>query len=156
MGSHTIPLTENQYQPLLDYCFRKYRDLNAREESLFSEIIDQSVNFNKEMGKSTEPFAGMPLSLSFDSWYFVNRNRYTTQMGVMSNRGKFEYILPFCDAELFDFIRSMNLDGRLKRTYFYKAMQRMYPDTFSVPLCGGPLKCSQDFPMKKRSSTYCP
>ena len=51
MGSHTIPPTENQYQPLLDYCFRKYRDLNAREESLFSEIIDQSV-LQQEMGKS--------------------------------------------------------------------------------------------------------
>ena len=100
MGSHTIPLTENQYQPLLDYCLQKCRDLNAREESLFSEIIDQSV-LQQEMGKSTEPFAGMPLSLSFDSWYFVNRNRYTTQMGVMSNRDKFEYILPFLRCRAF-------------------------------------------------------
>jgi len=131
MGSHTIPPSHDQSISLGDYCFKKYSDYLSFENSSLDDLVDQNA-LRSSIIESVEPFSDMPLTVGFDSWYMVNRNRYTTQMGVLANRDEFDYILPFADAELYDFTSSMNLEGRLERRYFIKAMERMYPESFSV------------------------
>lgn len=131
MGSHTVIHPDENSPSLLDYCFNKYSSLMPDEEIILKDILNKKT-IKYEMEKSIKPFSNLDLTHGFDSWYMVNRNRYVTQMGVMSNRDSFNFILPFMDTELFNFINSMNISGRINREYFVKSMLRMYPDSFSI------------------------
>ena len=97
MGSHTLDLGfENKHSSLMNICFDKYKTLNNYEIELLN--IDFDVEkLKNEIEETTQYFDHLNIIEGFDSWYMQNRNRYTTQCGISSNRDLFEYIyILFC------------------------------------------------------------